>query len=167
VDVSLDPVDHRFAHVIAVDVVLVSMPFAEVQRPSIALGLLRASLAGTDLTSQVVYANFLFAEAIGLVSYQALQSTPNDHLLGEWCFAGSLFPEDTSKDEKYLDMVLEVRCTGFPADVRQRKDLIRWVRAQSGTKQFHREFRIAESRFTQCVRDSGLLELRIGNSGIR
>ena len=114
------------------DVVLVSMPFAEIQRPSIALGLLQASLADTNIRSEVVYGNFGFAETIGLVSYQAMQSAPTDHLLGEWCFAGSLFPDDSEKDEEYLTLILEVRCNGFPADLEQRKDLMRWVRAQSG-----------------------------------
>ena len=115
------------------DVILVCMPFAEVQRPSIALGLLRATLADTNIRSEIVYGNFGFAETIGLVSYQAMQSTPTDHLLGEWCFAGGLFPDSTEKDEAYLDLVLEVRCHGFPAALEQRKDLMRWVRAQSAT----------------------------------
>jgi ribosomal peptide maturation radical SAM protein 1 len=112
------------------DVVLVSMPFAEVQRPSIALGLLRASLSHTAMTSEVVYGNFGLAEAIGLVAYQAMQSTPTDHLLGEWCFAGRLFPETSSNDDEYLNLVLDVRCHGFPAELEQRKDQMHWVRAQ-------------------------------------
>jgi len=115
-----------------VDVVLVSMPFAEVQRPSIALGLLQASLAGTGLESEVVYANLSFAEAIGLAAYQAMQSAPTDHLLGEWCFAHRLFPPDAARDEEYLSLVLEVRAQGFPPDLEQRKSLMLWVRAQSG-----------------------------------
>lgn len=113
------------------DVVLVSMPFAEVQRPSIALGLLRASLAHTNIQSNIVYGNFGLAETIGLVAYQAMQSTPTDHLLGEWCFAGRLFPDAAKKDDEYLNLVLEVRCNGFPAELEDRKDQMRWVRAQS------------------------------------
>jgi ribosomal peptide maturation radical SAM protein 1 len=113
------------------DVVLVSMPFADVQRPSIALGLLQASLADTDIQSEVVYGNFGLAETIGLVAYQAMQSTPTDHLLGEWCFANSIFPEAAGKDEEYLNLTLEVRCNGFPADLEQRKDRMLWVRAKS------------------------------------
>jgi magnesium-protoporphyrin IX monomethyl ester (oxidative) cyclase len=113
------------------DVVLVSMPFAEVQRPSIALGLLHASLAHTGIESEVVYGNFGMAERIGLVAYQAMQLAPTDHLLGEWCFAGYLFPIDEAKDDEYLDMVLEVRCNGFPAELEARKDQMRWVRRQS------------------------------------
>ncbi len=113
------------------DVSLVCMPFAEVQRPSIALGLLHAALADTTIQSEVVYGNFQFAESIGLVSYQAMQSAPTDHLLGEWCFAGNLFPGIAERDEEYLNLVLEVRCSGFPADLEQRKNLMRWVRAQT------------------------------------
>ena len=113
------------------DVVLVSMPFADLQRPSIALGLLRASLDNTNIESEVVYANFGLAERIGLVAYQAMQSAPTDHLLGEWCFASRLFPATEQKDEEYLNMVLEVRCNGFPPDIDERKDQMYWVRRQS------------------------------------
>jgi len=116
--------------VIPMDVVLVSMPFAELQRPSIALGLLRATLANTEIESEVIYANFGLAETVGLVAYQAMQSTPTDHLLGEWCFAARLFPDCAEKDEEYLDLVLEVRCSGFPVELEQRKDQMRWVRTQ-------------------------------------
>lgn len=115
-----------------IDVALVCMPFVEVQRPSIALGLLQASLAGTEIRSEVVYANFGFAETIGLVAYQAMQSAPTDHLLGEWCFAGSLFPGAAGDEEEYLNLVLDVRCQGFPAQPERRKDLMRWVRRQAG-----------------------------------
>ena len=119
------------------DVVLVCMPFAEVQRPSIALGLLHAALANTGISSEVVYGNFTFAETIGLVAYQAMQSAPTDHLLGEWVFAGGLLPQATTngaaanRDDEYLNLVLEVRCNGFPAQLEQRKDLMRWVRSKS------------------------------------
>jgi ribosomal peptide maturation radical SAM protein 1 len=117
--------------VIPVDVTLVSMPFAEIQRPSIALGLLQASLAGTGIRSEVVYGNLRFAEAIGVVAYQAIQSTPTDHLLGEWCFAARLLSDVLGQDDEYLDLVLDVRCRGFPADLEQRKNLLRWMRLQS------------------------------------
>jgi hypothetical protein len=53
---------------VAMDVSLVCMPFVEVQRPSLALGLLQAALARTSIRSEVVYANFGFAETIGLVA---------------------------------------------------------------------------------------------------
>jgi ribosomal peptide maturation radical SAM protein 1 len=114
-----------------VDVVLVSMPFAEVQRPSIGLGLLRASLADTGIESEIVYANLDFAERVGLAAYQAMQGAPTDHLLGEWCFAERLAPARDGVDDEYLNLVLDVRGQGFPAGLDARKDLMRWVRAQS------------------------------------
>jgi Radical SAM superfamily len=117
--------------VIPVDVTLVSMPFAEVQRPSIALGLLQACLGGTGIRSEVVYGNLRFAETIGVVAYQAIQATPTDHLLGEWCFADRLLADVEAQDDEYLDLVLDVRCRGFPADREQRKKLMRWMRLQS------------------------------------
>ena len=113
------------------DVTLVCMPFAEVQRPSIALGLLQASLAPEEISCEVVYGNFDFAETIGLVAYRAMQSAPTDHLIGEWCFAGLLFPDSPLRNDEYLDMVADVRCQGFPPDIEQRKELLRWVRAQA------------------------------------
>ena len=67
------------------------------------------------------------------MAYQAMQSTPTDHLLGEWCFAGQLFPDAATNDEEYLNLVLEVRCSGFPPELEQRKDQMRWVRAQSAS----------------------------------
>ncbi|HKT51392.1 MAG TPA: RiPP maturation radical SAM C-methyltransferase, partial [Candidatus Angelobacter sp.] len=115
----------------AVDVVLVNMPFAEVQRPSIALGLLHASLKETEIRSEVIYANLWFAETVGLASYQALQATATDHLLGEWCFSANLFPENQEQDEEYLNLVLEARTQGLPRLLDQRKKLMRWIRGQT------------------------------------
>ncbi|HEU5412395.1 MAG TPA: hypothetical protein VFW31_01505, partial [Candidatus Angelobacter sp.] len=112
----------------AVDVVLVNMPFAEVQRPSIALGLLHASLRETEIRSEVVYANLAFAETVGLAAYQALQATATDHLLGEWCFSAQLFPENEEQDEEYLNLVLEARTQGLPPLLEQRKEVMRWIR---------------------------------------
>jgi magnesium-protoporphyrin IX monomethyl ester (oxidative) cyclase len=60
-----------------------------------------------------------------------MQSGPTDHLLGEWCFAGTLFPSAKKDDEEYLNLVLDVRCQGFPAQLDRRKELMRWVRAQA------------------------------------
>lgn len=115
----------------AVDVVLVNMPFAEVQRPSIALGLLHASLKETEIRSEVVYANLSFAETVGLAVYQALQATATDHLLGEWCFSANLFQENEKQDEEYLNLVLEARTQGLPPLLEQRKEMMRWIRGRT------------------------------------
>ena len=108
------------------------MPFAEVQRPSIALGLLHAALADTEIRSEAVYGNLRFAETIGMVAYQAVLSTPTDHLVGEWCFAGSVFPDFHPDVDEYLELVLEVRSAGFAPELPQRKSMVRWMRGQTG-----------------------------------
>jgi ribosomal peptide maturation radical SAM protein 1 len=42
------------------------MPFADLERPSLALGLLKAVLARAGIMADVVYANLLFAEEVGM-----------------------------------------------------------------------------------------------------
>jgi hypothetical protein len=46
------------------DVYLVAMPYAALERPSLALGLLKASLINHGISAKVCYANFAFAETI-------------------------------------------------------------------------------------------------------
>src|SRR6266511_2950355 len=55
------------------DVCLVSMPYASLSRPSMALGLLKAILEEGGMRAAVVHANLLFAEAIGLRRYEAIE----------------------------------------------------------------------------------------------
>ena len=72
------------------DVCLVLMPYADIARPSLALGILKASLAGTGLNGHVEYANLRFAEAVG----REIPEMPYVHrLLGEWVFSAAAFPE--------------------------------------------------------------------------
>lgn len=115
----------------ALDVCLVLMPFAEVQRPSIGLGLLHAALENAGISSDIVHANLLFAEAVGITAYQAILSTPTDHLLGDWCFSENLFESFDPDHEAYLNLVLEVRSWGFPPEVEERKELVHWMRRRA------------------------------------
>jgi magnesium-protoporphyrin IX monomethyl ester (oxidative) cyclase len=74
----------------AVDVQLVLMPYADVARPSIALGTLKACLGGTGIACSVEYANLRFAEALGW----GMPDVPYlERLLGEWTFAAAAFPD--------------------------------------------------------------------------
>ena len=70
------------------------MPYASLSRPSIALGLLQAILAGQGITATVVPANLRFAEAVGLPRYELSSSkSPSVFLAGEWTFAAALFAD--------------------------------------------------------------------------
>ena len=75
-----------------VDVCLVSMPYAAVYRPSLALGVLKASLEGTGIRCAVEYANLDFGERIGLNVLGLMSFLRTDSLIGEWTFADAAFP---------------------------------------------------------------------------
>jgi magnesium-protoporphyrin IX monomethyl ester (oxidative) cyclase len=83
------------------------MPYAAVQRPSIGLGLLKASLEQKEIQSTVVYPNIWFAEEIGLDVYTALSNILFMNFVGEWTFSGAAFPDFQPDHSEYLRIVLE------------------------------------------------------------
>lgn len=87
------------------EVVLVQMPYVALQRPSIALSLLKAAAQLEGLTCQVVYPNLWWAEEIGLGLYEAVASTQNDDLLGDWIFAGAAFPDHECDPLAYFELL--------------------------------------------------------------
>lgn len=88
------------------DVYLVSMPVAEIQRPSLAIGILKAALAARGISTGVLYANLMFAEEIGLLPYYAFGATGAVTLIGEWAFARAAFPEDDRDTNAYLKTIV-------------------------------------------------------------
>ena len=70
------------------DVCLVGMPFAAVERPSIALGLLQAILKNGGLRCTSIHANINFAAEVGLADYALWE-----RLLGDLAFSQVAFPE--------------------------------------------------------------------------
>lgn len=73
------------------DVVLVAMPYASVERPSLALGILAAVLAEAGISSRVVHGNLMFAERIGRAGYESLNNTDITLQMGEWTFSRAAF----------------------------------------------------------------------------
>ncbi len=84
-------------------IVLVHMPYAAVERPSIGLGTLQACLKAAGLECEVVYANLLLAQRIGLKRYQLVEFTPTDVFLGEWTFGKAAFPDFAPDPDRYFD----------------------------------------------------------------
>ena len=89
------------------DVVLVEPPFASLERPSLALGLITGALED-NLSCNTIYANLLFAEMVGVAEYSTVaEATPSD-LIGSLIFsqtlkAGHTFEtEEIRKKSKYL-----------------------------------------------------------------
>jgi hypothetical protein len=72
-------------------VVLVSMPFAFLETPSIGLSLLRAQLGRIGIPAKVHYATLDFGRRVGPTIYDAIAVRPGmSYLAGEWLFSGAL-----------------------------------------------------------------------------
>ncbi|MGO7719088.1 hypothetical protein, partial [Rhizobium johnstonii] len=61
--------------------VLVNMPMSAVERPSLALGLLKSVLTQAGMKSKTAYANICFLEYAGLADYSALETSPPEEAL--------------------------------------------------------------------------------------
>ncbi len=86
-----------------VDVYLTLMPYASPAIPSLALSLLKACLAGTEIRATVGYPNLFFASEIGDELYMDLaMQIPGGYQLGEWTFAYAAFRELIPDDAGYL-----------------------------------------------------------------
>jgi ribosomal peptide maturation radical SAM protein 1 len=81
---------------------LVCMPFVSIKRPSLALGTLKSCLEKDGLRATIEYGNLDFAREIGITDYGSINIYPAPSLLGEWVFAGVLFPDFHPDHEAYL-----------------------------------------------------------------
>jgi ribosomal peptide maturation radical SAM protein 1 len=88
---------------------LVSMPFGPLFSPSLALSLLKASLAAQGLPARVRYFSLDFAERIGQAFYSDIAAEgrpPLITLAGEWIFSSALFPSRREDEDRYVAEVL-------------------------------------------------------------
>jgi homoserine O-acetyltransferase len=85
----------------APDVALVYLPYGPLERPSLALGILKAAAEAAGLSCRVLYATFGFADEIGVGVYNGLSWLRAD-MLGEWTFAGAAFPDFAPDHAAYL-----------------------------------------------------------------
>ena len=123
------------------DICLVSMPYAAVERPSIAVGLLTAELRGAGIEVESRYACVDFAARIGLRAYDALLNSKTSLFIGEWSFAAAAFPELSAIDDGYLT-VCAAELRKYPV----------WDRKVS-PKRFLRSLRKTAERFTNELAD--------------
>ncbi|MFW8584026.1 hypothetical protein ACOJBM_00930 [Rhizobium beringeri] len=84
-------------------IVLVNMPMSAVERPSLALGLLKSALTQAGLRSRIAYANIWFLEYTGLSDYNLLETSPPEEALVDWLFAGVAFPDFETDRARFLD----------------------------------------------------------------
>ena len=91
-----------------IDVLLISMPFGILDKPSIGLGLIKAHLDEIQIASKVLYFTLPFAKSIGVPLYSRISSGEPATIdqLGEWLFSSELFPTIPPSDS-YITDVLE------------------------------------------------------------
>ena len=88
-------------------VLLVSMPFAALERPSLGLGLLQAELRGAGIACDTRYLAYPLADLIGLEEYLWVSSRlPYVAFAGDWLFTASLYGRRPRADAAYVQRVL-------------------------------------------------------------
>jgi len=90
------------------DVCLVLMPYVPVERPSIALGILKSCLAASGVSSRVVYANLKFADRVGLAPYNNILNGFRDFQNGEWTFSAGAFKDRGFNNDGYPDFIKKI-----------------------------------------------------------
>lgn len=88
-------------------VLLVSMPFGALERPSLALGLLQAHCRQLEVACETRYLGVPFAERVGVGEYHWLSAeVPYTAFAGDWLFTEALYGARPAADQAYVDHVL-------------------------------------------------------------
>ena len=90
-------------------ILLINMPFAAIESPSLALGLFKTRFINERIPCNVYYLNILFAEMIGWENYNFITHSPAI-FAGEQLFAHILFSDQIPDDSKYYtDIVIPAK----------------------------------------------------------
>ncbi|KIX14344.1 hypothetical protein X474_08780 [Dethiosulfatarculus sandiegensis] len=95
------------------DVCLVNMPFTVLERPSLALGILKGALTQEGIDCRCLYANLEFAEKVGLFPYRL--AGRQDCWVGDWIFARSAFKGFDPDPVSYVNLFWEQVKDSLPA----------------------------------------------------
>ena len=105
-------------------VLLVTMPFAVVERPAFGLSLLKARLAQCGFECDVLYANLAFAERLSLEAYDVVAKTgPHRALAGEWVFSECLFGANTERSDAYLRSTVAGMSASYMSALKQARGM--------------------------------------------
>lgn len=89
-----------------IDVALVCMPLAAVERPSIGLGQLQTSLTEADIQARTYFPNLMFLDYVGIEDYALFDLCRVEDCLGDWMFTPIAFPDMQVDDTRYIDRLL-------------------------------------------------------------
>jgi len=84
-------------------IVLANMPMSAVERPSLALSLLKSILTRDGFAATAVYPNMWFLEYVGVADYHLLEGCLPEEALVDWLFSGIAFPDFTSAPDTFLE----------------------------------------------------------------
>lgn len=88
-------------------VLLLSMPFGAIERPSLGLSLLAGSLRRAGVGCRVKYLTFALAEFLGIDEYLWISNElPYTAFAGDWSFARALHGEDPVGQSAYIEEIL-------------------------------------------------------------
>lgn len=113
------------------DICLVNMPVVAVERPSIALGLLKAEMEAAGISVAVDYANMHYAEYIGIVPYRVVGGTRPEDGLADWLFGAVAFPDFAPDHAAYLATLRDRNNSLRRLDADQVLKEYTWLRGQS------------------------------------
>ena len=146
---------------------LVNPPFFDLERPSIAIGGLKAVLQEAGFDGRTLYSNLWFADNIGLSTYRLISESRPELSLGDWLFGQAAFPQWHPNDEDYLDHYLQVSTTFSKYSLGEAKTLLLDVKARARSfsewaaqKIMGRHPRIVGCTSTFCQHGAALAILR-------
>jgi ribosomal peptide maturation radical SAM protein 1 len=85
-------------------ILLISMPFAGLERPAIGISLLKAGLAERGVEADIRYLNWDLASQLGFDTYCFITDwkvVPHQAFVGEWLFTEALYGPDAERDERF------------------------------------------------------------------
>ena len=92
---------------VAAPIVLLNMPMTAVERPSLALGLLKSLLARDGQQITLMYPNMWFLDFIGIEDYALLETCLPEEAMVDWIFAGVAFPDFAPDQDAFLVQYFE------------------------------------------------------------
>ena len=102
------------------NVLLLSMPWHALERPSLGLSLLQAEVRALDVRCDIAYLGFSLSDFIGLEDYLWVHSgLPYTAFAGDWLFTRSLYGDRAEADSRYVHEVLVKTWNLSEGDVRR------------------------------------------------
>jgi homoserine O-acetyltransferase len=112
------------------DVALVYVPYGALERPSLALSVLKAALQRAQIDCSLRYTTFDFAERIGSITYADMVWVRAE-MIGEWTFAGAAFAGFEPDHDEYMRRILATYAPADEAQARRITDKLWRIRHQA------------------------------------